>query len=114
MTLAKRILSSASVLALAVGTAWAGGDQKQSSAGSSQPEASIQSYDKPERLSFESLDVNGDGQLSPAEYESGKLAGTSSMIGDAVSFSELDRDGDGMVSLDELGQSEFEDGSLGS
>lgn len=112
MTLTKRILSGASVLALAVGTAWAGGE-KHASAGS-QPEASIQSYGAPERLSFESLDVNGDGQLSPAEYESGKLAGTSSMMGDAVSFSELDKNGDGVVSLEELSQPELEDGSLGS
>jgi hypothetical protein len=106
MTLTKRVLSAAGVIALSAGTAWAGGGQQHSSA----PSMSGQL----EQLSFEQLDVNQDGKLSAAEYNAGIISqgsartqspqassgGSSAPM--ASDFEHADRDRDGQLSRSEF------------
>lgn len=110
MKLNKTILGAASVLALSMGTAWAGGGQhaEQSSSSTMSPPT--------EQLSFERLDVNGDGQVSRAEL-SGGLPGMASGSPSASSgsseqassgseqqakFESADADKDGQLSRSEF------------
>jgi Ca2+-binding EF-hand superfamily protein len=115
MTLSKRILGAASVLALSMGTAWAGGGHhSQQSSGSSMSPPS-------EQISFERLDVNGDGQVSRAELKGGVAGMTSDSPGASAGssqqaessqgsgesgplakFDSADRDKDGQLSRSEF------------